>query len=91
MPYVLVVLFALGDGSLLTMQTSQQFASPLSCSMQAFIENEKARARTYVCVTRDHAGTLLANNRDDRLPAVPAERADREKTQVNALSGGRSD
>ena len=63
LPYVLVVLFALGDGSVLTMQTSQAFASPLNCSMRAFIENESVRTRsygTYVCMTKDNAATFLA-------------------------------
>lgn len=63
LPYVLVVLFALGDGSVLTMQTSQAFTSPLNCSMRAFIENEAVHARnygTYVCMTKDHAETFLS-------------------------------
>ena len=62
LPYVLVVLFALGDGSVLTMQTSQAFTSPLNCSMRAFIENEAAVARcygTYVCMTKDNAENFL--------------------------------
>jgi len=29
LPYVLVILFALGDGSVITMNTEQQFSSPL--------------------------------------------------------------
>tara|TARA_R110000787_G_scaffold75747_10_gene167496 strand:+ start:1646 stop:1912 length:267 start_codon:yes stop_codon:yes gene_type:complete len=68
LPYVLVILFALGDGSVITMNTEEQFSSPLSCSMKAFIENEKSRGRTFICVTRDHAVRLVANNPDDRLP-----------------------
>jgi len=62
LPYVLVVLFALNDGSLATMATNQGFASPLACSMQAFLENETARERTYVCVTRERAATLTGGN-----------------------------
>ena len=73
LPYVLVVLFALGDGSVLTMQTAQDFASPLNCSMRAFIENESPGLRsqgTYVCMTRGNAETFL-NGRKPR-PAVAA-------------------
>lgn len=55
LPYVLIVLFALSDGSIEVMTTSQGFASPLTCSMQAFLENETARDRTYVCVSRERA------------------------------------
>lgn len=58
LPYVLVVLFALGDGSVMTMRTSQSFASPLTCSMRAFLENDDSRGRTYVCVTRGDAAAL---------------------------------
>ena len=58
LPYVLIVLFALGDGSVMIMQTSQSFASPLTCSMRAFLETDSARKRTYVCVTRDRAAVL---------------------------------
>lgn len=58
LPYVLVVLFSLGDGSIITMRTSQGFTSPLTCSMHAFMENETTRDRTYVCVTRDRAVAL---------------------------------
>lgn len=73
LPYVLVVLFALGDGSVLTMQTSQAFASPLNCSMRAFIENEATPTRgygTYVCMTRASAATFLADR--NRRPAAAA-------------------
>ena len=83
LPYVLVVLFALGDGSVITMNTKQQYASPLSCSMQAFLENEKSRDRTFICVTRDHAVRLVANNPDDRLP----KRAEK-KPQAQLLESG---
>ena len=55
LPYVLIVLFALSDGSVGVMRTSQSFASPLTCSMQAFLENETAKDRTYVCVTLERA------------------------------------
>ena len=58
LPYVLIVLFAMGDGSVTTIQTSQSFDSPLSCSMRAFLENESSRDRTYVCVTREDALAL---------------------------------
>jgi predicted metal-dependent hydrolase len=62
LPYVLVVLFALGDGSVLTMQTSQSFASPLNCSTRAFIENESVQSRshgTYVCMASANAAAFL--------------------------------
>lgn len=55
LPYVLIILFTLSDGSIDVMRTSQSFASPLTCSMQAFLENETAPDRTYVCVTRERA------------------------------------
>jgi hypothetical protein len=55
LPYVLIILFALSDGSVEVMTTSQGFASPLTCSMQAFLENETAHDRTYVCVSRERA------------------------------------
>ena len=55
LPYVLIILFTLSDGSIEVMTTSQGFASPLTCSMQAFLENESARDRTYVCVSRERA------------------------------------
>lgn len=61
LPYVLIVLFSLGDGTLATMQTSQSFNSPLSCSMRAFLENESSRNRTYVCVTREDALALTGD------------------------------
>ncbi len=70
LPYVLVVLFALGDGSVLPMSTTQQFRSPLSCSMKAFLENENARGRTYICVTLDHAAALVANQSRDAVLVV---------------------
>jgi len=73
LPYVLVVLFSLGDGSALTMQTSQSFVSPLNCSMRAFIENEKdrqPRRGTYVCMTRARAASLLSDRR--HKPVAPA-------------------
>jgi len=58
MPYVLIVLFSLSDGSIGMMKTWQSFASPLTCSMQAFLENETVQDRTYVCVTRERALAL---------------------------------
>ena len=58
MPYVLIVLFVLSDGSALVMNTSEGFSSPLTCSMQAFIENETVDDRTYICVTRERALAL---------------------------------
>ncbi len=58
LPYVLMVLFTLNDGRLVSMETNQAFASPLSCSMQAFLANEAARDRTYVCVTQERAAIL---------------------------------
>ncbi len=67
LPYVQVILFALGDGSFITMDTSLQYRSPLSCSMAAFMENEKSRDRTYVCVTREDAVALLDNNPEDGI------------------------
>ncbi len=80
LPYVLIVLFVLGDGSLATMQTSQSFDSPLSCSMRAFLENESSRDRTYVCVTREDAvaltggdaGVAVAHQTPMRSPAKSA-------------------
>lgn len=78
LPYVLVVLFALGDGSALTMQTSQAFSSPLNCSMRAFIENESAQSRsygTYVCMARDNAATFLRDrNQPPRVAASGLEK-----------------
>ena len=74
LPYVLIVLFALGDGSIMTMQTMQSFRSPLNCSMRAFIETETAGARsqgTYVCMTRDKAATFLNSQNGDPLAAKP--------------------
>ena len=44
------------------MDTWQSFQSPLTCSMQAFIESEGAKERTYVCVSRDRAVALLGGN-----------------------------
>ena len=59
MPYVLIVLFALSDGSVVVMKTWESFASPITCSMQAFLENETVNDdRTYVCVTRQRAVAL---------------------------------
>ena len=58
LPYVIVVLFAMSDGSVVAMNTWQSFASPLSCAMQAFLENETANQRTYVCVMRERAVAL---------------------------------
>lgn len=59
LPYVLLVLFAMPDGGHSVMETAQQYDSPLSCSMRAFIENEHVKDRTYVCVTRGDAASLL--------------------------------
>ena len=58
MPYVLIVLFLFNDGSAMVMNTSEGFASPMSCSMQAFIDNETVQDRTYICVTRERALAL---------------------------------
>jgi hypothetical protein len=63
LPYVLIVLFAMSDGSVATMRTSQGFASPLACSMRAFQENDGVRDRTYVCVGAEHAARLAATRR----------------------------
>ena len=62
LPYVLIVLFALNDGSFMVMRTSQSFASPLTCSMNAFLETETSKSRTYICVTRERADTLAGRN-----------------------------
>ena len=59
LPFVLVVLFTMDDGQISAMETMQQYSSPLSCSMRAFIESEQARDRTYVCMTRENAADLL--------------------------------
>jgi hypothetical protein len=70
LPFVLLVLFAIpGDGHVV-METAQQFTSPLSCSMRALIENEGVDDRTYVCVSRNHAELLLANQRPVQLGAA---------------------
>lgn len=69
LPYVLVVLFAMGDGSVATMRTSQSFASPVSCSMRAFMENETARERVYVCVDRERAEMLLVSGQIEAAAA----------------------
>ncbi len=58
LPYVLIVLFALDDGSVFAMRTSQSLSSPPTCSMQAVLENEAAGRRTHVCVLREHATAL---------------------------------
>ena len=62
LPYVLIVLFSLSDGSVGVMRTAQSYASPLSCSMQAFLENETVKDRTYVCVSREGATSLAGEN-----------------------------
>jgi len=75
LPYVLIVLFAMADGSVATMRTSQGFASPLACSMRAFQANDGARDRTYVCVAAAHAERLAARRIADAAPApgtIPA-------------------
>jgi len=64
LPYVLVVLFSLNNGSVGVMDTAQTFNSALSCSMKAFIENESVKDRTYVCVTRDRAASLMGKSVD---------------------------
>jgi len=63
LPYVLLVLFAMPDGGHTVTETAFQYESPLSCSMRAFIENDQAKDRTYVCVTRANAETLLQASR----------------------------
>lgn len=70
LPFVLVVLIGIPGGSQVVMETTQQFGSPLSCSMRAFIENEHVKDRTYVCVTRDRAEMMLTNQRHIQLGAV---------------------
>ena len=70
LPFVLLVLFAMPGGGHSVMETAQQFNSPLSCSMRAFIESEHVDDRTYVCVTRNDAEKLLASMRTVRLGAV---------------------
>lgn len=72
LPYVLIVLFAMGDGSVTTIQTSQSFDSPLSCSMRAFLENESSRDRTYVCVTREDALALSGDTKKLAVARKPA-------------------
>ncbi|MEM7227027.1 MAG: hypothetical protein AAF495_28930 [Pseudomonadota bacterium] len=69
MPYVLVVLFTIGDGSVVAMKTWQSFASPLTCSMQAFMETESAKQRTYICVTREQASALLGKGVEVSQPS----------------------
>lgn len=71
LPFVLLVLFAVPDGGPIVMETAQQFTSPLSCSMRAFIENDQVKDRTFVCVTRDHAAMLLSNQRQIQVGAAP--------------------
>ena len=63
LPYILLVLFAMPDGAHTVKETAQQYDSPLSCSMRAFIENDQVDDRTYVCVTRDDAKTILKTSR----------------------------
>ncbi len=63
LPYVLLVLFAMPDGGHAVMKTAQQYDTPLSCSTRAFIENDQVTDRTYVCVTRDDAESLLRTSR----------------------------
>lgn len=63
LPYVLLVLFAMPDGGHTVMETAHQYDSPLSCSMRAFIENDQVEDRTYVCVTRGDAESLLQATR----------------------------
>lgn len=70
LPFVLLVLFAMPGGGHSVMETVQQFDSPLSCSMRAFIESEHVDDRTYVCVTRYDAEKLLASMRPIQLGAV---------------------
>jgi hypothetical protein len=73
---LLVVLFAMSDGSVATMRSSQSFASPLSCSMRAFRESETARERIYVCTTSERVEMLLVAGKveaaaAEALPARP--------------------
>jgi hypothetical protein len=75
LPFVLLVLFAMPNGNPIVMETTQQFSSPLSCSMRAFIENDEVYDRTYVCVSRGHAATLLENQRNIQLGAMPGPSA----------------
>ena len=67
LPYVLVILFSMPGGQHVVMETMQQYTSPLSCSMRAFIENEQVSDRTFVCVTREHAKRLLNESRPVRI------------------------
>jgi hypothetical protein len=67
LPYVLLVLFAMPDGSHTVMETAQQYESPLSCSMRAFIQNDPIKDRTYVCVTRSNAEILLQASKSEAI------------------------
>ena len=59
----MLVLFAMPDGGHTVKETAQQYDSPQSCNVRAFIENDQTDDRTYVCVTRDGAKTLLQTSR----------------------------
>ena len=61
-PFVLVTLFALTDGTTVTMETSERFRSPLKCGIQALILSENAKGRTYVCMTRQAAQSFFVNS-----------------------------
>lgn len=83
--YVLVVLFPLSDGQITAMETYQQYASPLTCSMKAFIENEQVEDRTYVCMTRQDAVAILKTNRPQTAESTEAPE-DQPKEETSSLS-----
>lgn len=68
LPYILLMLFAMPDGGHTVTETAQRYESPPSCSIRALIENDRADDRTYICVTRDHAETLLEASRTQASP-----------------------
>lgn len=70
LPYVLLVLFTMPNGGHSVMETAYQYDSPLSCSMRAFIENDRVDDRTYVCVTRSHAALLLPTTEAQPVPTT---------------------
>lgn len=63
LPYVLLVLFSMPDGSHTVVETAQQYKTPASCNIQALIENEQVTDRTYVCVTRGGTEIRLKTSR----------------------------
>lgn len=71
LPYVLLVLFAMPDGGQSVKDTAQQYESPQSCNVRAFIENDQTNDRTYVCVTRNNAENLLRTPRKQTAKAPP--------------------